>query len=492
LSTPQLAAGFHTLVVIGASGDLARKKIYPAIFNLFVTGMLPPDFAVVGYARTDMTREAFIERLLQYLSCRTVDKEACKAHVREFIARCHYVCGHYDHEDDFARLHTEIRCIEPPVSGPAHRLFYLAVPPTVFAQAAASLAKWARSATGWNRLILEKPFGRDKESSAELGRLLFQNWKEEDLYRIDHYLGKEIVQNLMVLRFANLVFEPIWDRSTVESVQIYWQEDIGTEGRGGYFDHYGILRDVMQNHLMQILALAAMEEPVSLDAEDVRDEKVKVLRAVQPLKLEDLVIGQYAGREGGLGKVPGYLEDPGVPPDSITPTFAAAVLKIRNRRWDGVPFLLRCGKAMDEKKTELRIRFRRVPGRLFKDAGANLHQNLLIIRVQPDEGIRFRFNNKIPGLGMNLEPSLLDLTYRSRYGNADIPEAYERLILDVLRGDKSQFIRHDELEAAWEIFTPVLAQLEREKVKPLPYAFGSRGPDQALDLAWDHGVKWSE
>lgn len=487
----QISSDFHTLVIVGASGDLARKKIYPAIFHLFYNNLLPKDFVVVGYARTPMERSVFHEKILQYLSCRTVDKESCQAKMAEFLDRCHYVAGAYDQVDDFKKLDGVLKTFEPH-TGTANRLFYFAIPPGVFLDVAKGVDRGARGQMGWNRLILEKPFGRDSESSAELGAALFKHWSEDDLYRIDHYLGKEVVQNLMVLRFANLIFEPLWDRHSVESVQIFWQEDIGTEGRGGYFDTSGIIRDVMQNHLMQIMALVAMEEPSSLAAEDVRDEKVKVLRAVAPLEPEDVVLGQYTGRPSSLGTIAGYLEDPTVPKGSITPTFAAAALKIRNRRWDGVPFLLRCGKAMDEKKTELRIRFRRVPGRLFKDAGANLHQNLLVIRIQPDESIRFRINNKVPGLGLQMDPSELDLRYKATYQHADIPDAYERLILDVLRGDKSLFIRHDELMAAWDIFTPFLHLSEKERIAPLPYPFGSRGPAASVNLADRLGVRWSE
>lgn len=266
----------------------------------------------------------------------------------------------------------------------------------------------------------------------------------------------------MVLRFANHIFSPIWERNVISNVQISFKEELGVEGRGGYFDHYGIIRDVMQNHLMQILALIAMEQPVSLSAEDVRDEKVKVLRCINPLDSNNLVIGQYKATKDG--KIPAYNADPTVEQNSLTPTYAAAVLFINNYRWDGVPFLLRCGKAMDSRKTEIRIQFKDIPANIFKYSSDDIQANELVIRVQPDEAIYFKIMNKIPGLSMEMDVSLLDLQYKSNF-QVDIPDAYERLILDVVRGDKSLFIRNDELQASWNIFTPVLHEIEQKKNK---------------------------
>jgi glucose-6-phosphate 1-dehydrogenase len=333
------------------------------------------------------------------------------------------------------------------------------------------------SGRGWNRLVVEKPFGKDLQSSNELGRALAQLFREDQLYRIDHYLGKELVQNLMVLRFANAVFEPLWNSTFISSVQIVFKEDIGTEGRGGYFDEFGIIRDVMQNHLTQMLALVGMEPPVSLSAEDVRDEKVKLLRAIAPLDMKNLVIGQFGSDASGKNK--GYLDDPTVPKGSVTPTFATAVLYVNNTRWRGTPFILKCGKGLNERKAEVRIQFRLPPNGLFADSV----NNELVLRVQPGEAIYLKMISKKPGLTNDRAQVELDLSFKDRFNVGTLPDAYERLILDVLRGDHNLFVRADELEAAWKIFTPILHQLEQEKIPAEIYPFGSRGPPAADELA---------
>jgi len=307
---------------------------------------------------------------------------------------------------------------------------------------------------------------------------------EDEIYRIDHYLGKELVQNLMVMRFANLVFEPLWNRNYIANVHIVFKEDIGTEGRGGYFDKYGIIRDVMQNHLLQILSLVAMESPVTLSAEDVRDEKVKVLKATKPLDINDVVLGQYT--RDATQKKEGYLDDKTVPPGSIASTFATAVFHINNTRWKGVPFILKCGKALNERKTEIRIQFQE-SSPLFPD----MPRNELVIKVQPDEAIYMKFNSKIPGLSTELTQTELDLSYKNRF-DVRVPDAYERLIYDVVRGDHNLFVRADELEAAWKIFTPVLHKIDNEKIKPELYEFGSRGPASADQLSKKYGFVRSE
>jgi len=336
------------------------------------------------------------------------------------------------------------------------------------------------SNTSWNRVVIEKPFGRDSETSAELSRKLADIFEEHQMYRIDHYLGKEMVQNLMTLRFANLVFDPLWGRNHISGVQITFKEDIGTEGRGGYFDEFGIIRDVMQNHLLQILALVAMEPPVSLNSEAIRDEKVKVLKACKAITLDDVVIGQYG--KDPEGKKQGYLDDPTVPKGSIVPTFAAAVIHINNGRWKDIPFYLKCGKALNERKAEIRIQFHENPQNLYP----NVARNELVLRVQPNEAVYMKFNTKSPGMSESVTETELDLTYNERF-DARLPDAYERLIYDVLRGDHNLFVRVDELEAAWNIFTPFLHQIEKEKIKPKVYAFGSRGPAEADELASRYG-----
>jgi len=301
------------------------------------------------------------------------------------------------------------------------------------------------------------------------------------------------VDNLTVLRFSNILFQPLWSRDYIRNVQFIFSEPFGTEGRGGYFDQYGIIRDIMQNHLLQVLCLVAMENPVSLDAEDVRDAKVNVLRSMRVPTMEDVVVGQYKGRTTGGQSFPGYLDDPTVPTGSTCPTFAAMALFIDNPRWDGVPFLMKAGKALHKRCAEIRIQFRRVPGNLYKAGGMDEHAmtNELVIRVQPDEGIYFKINNKVPGLGMRLDNSKLDLSYKSRY-NTKLPDAYERLILDTINGDKRLFIRIDELTEAWKIFTPLLKTLDKEKLQPELYPYGSRGPVGAHYLGSKHNVRWGD
>lgn len=478
-----------TIVVIGASGDLARKRIFPALFALYCQGFLPERFHVIGFARRDMTDEAFRNHIMEHLTCRYVPGRSCAEYMTAFLSRCFYVSGRYEAREDFLRLYETMRGVEG--QGPANRIYYMAIPPFVFLDVARSLGDAGLvncdGGPGWSRAVIEKPFGRDRESSDALTGSMGQVFTEEQTFRIDHYLGKEIVQNLLVLRLANLIFDPIWNRSAVRHVQIAWKEDIGVEDRAGYFDEYGIIRDVMQNHLLQILALIAMEPPAMLDAQHVRDEKVKVLRSIPPVPSEDLVLGQYqAGVDQGVSH-PAYVDEPSVPRNSLTPTFAAAVLKINNPRWDGVPFLIRAGKGLDERLAEIRVRFHAVPGNLFETPAGGPAPNELVIRVQPDEAIYFTIMNKTPGLEMKLVPTTLNLRYESAFA-ATIPDAYECLLLDVIRGDKSLFIRRDELAAAWDIFTPVLHEIERRALRPEPYVFRTPGPAKAADLARRYGV----
>jgi len=490
------AAKSATVIVVGASGDLAKKKIFPALFALYVEGLLPADINVVGYARSPMDHEAFIDRIAENMTCRIKDHFGddfeCDGTLEEFLSRCSYVSGQYDSVDDFKALSSHVDALETArgVAGVGNRLFYLAVPPNVFVAAARGVSEGASSVGGWNRVIVEKPFGRDSASSRELSQGLAQWIDEESTYRIDHYLGKELVQNLLALRFSNLIFEPLWNRHHVKAVQIIFSEDFGTDGRGGYFDQFGIIRDIMQNHLLQVLALFAMEPPVSMGAEDVRDEKVKVLRCVEDLRLEDLVIGQYKGREIKGHYYPGYLEDPTVPEDSNCATFAAACFHCNNARWAGVPFLMKAGKAMDQRRVELRVQFHECATPLFGATTANE----LVVRVQPEESVYLKINNKVPGMGMNIGTTKLDLQYHSAYGEQgrDMPEAYERLILDAVKGDRQYFIRADELEAAWRIFTPALHAVEDRGTAPEKYPYRSAGPVGAHYLATKYGVKWGD
>ncbi|XP_020099630.1 glucose-6-phosphate 1-dehydrogenase, chloroplastic-like isoform X1 [Ananas comosus] len=481
-----------SITVVGASGDLARKKIFPALFALFYDNFLPEHFTVFGYARRKLTDEELREMISKTLTCRIDESENCGDKMEQFLQRCFYQSGQYNSEEDFSELDRKLK--EKEAGKLPNRLFYLSIPPNIFVDVVRSASRSASSPTGWTRFIVEKPFGRDSESSAELTRCLKKYLSEDQIFRIDHYLGKELVENLSVLRFSNLVFEPLWSRNYIRNVQLIFSEDFGTEGRGGYFDNYGIIRDIMQNHLLQILALFAMETPVSLDAEDIRNEKVKVLRSMRALQLDDVVVGQYKGHTKGGKSYPAYIDDPTVPKGSLTPTFAAAALFIDNARWDGVPFLMKAGKALHTRRAEIRVQFRHVPGNLYKRTfGTDLDKatNELVIHVQPNEAIYLKINNKVPGLSMRLDRSNLNLLYSERYPR-EIPDAYERLLLDAIEGEHRLFIRSDELDAAWALFTPLLKELENRKVAPELYPYGSRGPVGAHYLAAKYNVRWGD
>lgn len=479
--------------IFGASGDLAKKKVYPAIFALFYDGHLPKEFLVYGYARSKMTTEAFKERIRSSLPCRISEGMNCAEKMEEFLALCHYQSGLYDDPEDFKALHASMR--EKEKGRPGMRVFYLSIPPSIFVPVAQNAARHVSMERGPTRVIVEKPFGRDLDSSRALTSALAAELAEENTYRIDHYLGKELIENLTVLRFSNIVFQPLWSRQYIRNVQINFSENFGTEGRGGYFDEYGIIRDVIQNHLLQILALFAMEEPASLDAEDIRDEKVKVIKSVRPIDIENVVLGQYKGRKDGDKMLPSYIDDETVPPGSRCPTFAAMALFIDNARWDGVPFLIKAGKALHKRQAEIRIQFHHSPGNLYRKqlgSTSDMNSNELVIRIQPDESIYLRINSKIPGLGMRLDQKDLDLQYKTKYAGGELPDAYERLILDVVNGDKRLFIRNDELEAAWKLFTPILQKIEEDRMAPELYPYGSRGPIGAHYLASRWKVRWGD
>ncbi|XP_022110723.1 glucose-6-phosphate 1-dehydrogenase-like isoform X2 [Acanthaster planci] len=473
----------HIFIILGASGDLAKKKIYPTLWWLYKDGLLPKKTLFVGFARSVLSIGDIKSRTTPYLKLK--DGEADK--LEKFFAANRYVKGSYTDDSAFENLNEVLTGLEG--SCKANRLFYLALPPSVFKDVTKHIKTHCMSPTGWSRVIVEKPFGRDLESSNELSNHLKALFSEEQLYRIDHYLGKEMVQNIMILRFGNRLFGPVWNRDSIASVIITFKEPIGTGGRGGYFDEFGIIRDVMQNHLFQILTLVAMEKPTSSSADDMRDEKVKVSKCIPPLKLEDMVLGQYVGNPDGEGEAKeGYLEDPTVPRGSVTPTFAAAVFRINNERWDGVPFILKCGKALNERKAEVRIQFKDVPGDIFS---GDCKRNELVIRVQPNEAVYCKMMTKSPGMSFVPKETELDLTYGARYKDVKMPDAYERLILDVFCGLQIHFVRSDELREAWRIFTPVLNEIEKAKPKPIEYVFGSRGPPEADKLLEKNNFKFT-
>ncbi|KAL8124247.1 glucose-6-phosphate 1-dehydrogenase 6, cytoplasmic-like [Apium graveolens] len=483
--------GCLSIVVLGASGDLAKKKTFPALFNLYRQGFLQShEVYIFGYARTNISDEELRDRIRGYLVPSKNTAEGHEEDLSNFLQLIKYVCGSYDTEEGFQLLDKEIaehEILRNSKEGSSRRLFYLALPPSVYPPVCKMIRKCCINKSdlgGWTRIVVEKPFGRDLESAEQLSNQIGELFEEPQIYRIDHYLGKELVQNLLVLRFANRFFMPLWNRDNIDNIQIVFREDFGTDGRGGYFDQYGIIRDIIQNHLLQVLCLVAMEKPVSLKPEHVRDEKVKVLNCVVPIKDEEVVLGQYEG----------YLDDPTVPDGSYTPTFATMVLRIHNERWEGVPFILKAGKALNSRKAEIRVQFKDVPGDIFKSIKQG--RNEFVIRLQPSEAMYMKLTVKQPGLKMSTVQSEMDLSYAQRYQNITIPEAYERLILDTIRGDQQHFVRRDELKAAWEIFTPLLHRIDKGEFKSISYKRGSRGPEEADKLlekagyVQTHGYIW--
>ncbi|KAK9890139.1 hypothetical protein WA026_008946 [Henosepilachna vigintioctopunctata] len=464
----------HIFIILGASGDLAKKKIYPTLWWLYRDNLLPINTVFYGYARSKTTIEKIRSNCHEYMKVKNDEEETYE----QFWKLNHYFSGSYDSRFDFEKLNQELSKQEKNSS--ANRIFYLALPPSVFETCTIHIKNACMALKGWTRIIIEKPFGKDSASSSKLSDHLATLFTEQQIYRIDHYLGKEMVQNLMTLRFGNRIFNPCWNRDNIASVQICFKEPFGTQGRGGYFDEFGIIRDIMQNHLLQILTLTAMEKPASCLPDDIRNEKVKVLRCIQELDLKDVVIGQYVGNPDGEGEeLLSYLDDPTVPEGSLTATYAMAVLRINNERWDGVPFILKCGKALNERKAEVRVQFRDVPGDIFD---GKPKRNELVIKVQPGEALYVKMMVKTPGMTFDMDETELDLTYSSRYENVKLPDAYERLILDVFCGSQMHFVRSDELREAWRIFTPLLHRIEKEQIAPVPYKYGSRGPKEADEL----------
>ncbi|KAK0525046.1 Glucose-6-phosphate 1-dehydrogenase [Tilletia horrida] len=450
------------IVVLGASGDLAKKKTYPALFNLFRLGLLPKQTSIIGYARTKMEDKAFHEKLTGFM--KGTDSDEGKKLLDDFLKLCTYQPGAYDDDKEYKKLTEKMEEIEKSRKGDkANRLFYMALPPSQFATVAKGLRENCYSEGGINRIIIEKPFGKDLASSQDMMGKLKKLWEEHETFRIDHYLGKEMVKNLLIMRFGNPVIEAGLNKNLVDNVQITFKEPFGTEGRGGYFDEFGIIRDIQQNH--------------------IRDEKVKVLRYVPPIKAEDVLLGQYTKSEDG--SKPGYKDDDSVPKDSNCPTFAALTLWVNSPRWEGVPFILKAGKALDEAKVEIRVQYKDVTTGIFSD----IARNELVIRIQPNEAVYVKVNAKTPGLSYDPLPAELDLTYKERFSDARIPEAYEALILDALHGDHSNFVRIDELLQSWKIFDDILHAIERGEIKPAPYPYGSRGPEQLDDFIARFGYK---
>jgi len=486
-------AGPAGLVIFGVTGDLSRKKLMPAVYDLANRGLLPPGFALVGFARRDWEHEDFAQ----------IVHDAVKEHSRtpfdEDVWRnlsqgIRFVAGEFDDKQAFAKLRETLEALDRERGTMGNHVFYLSIPPKSFPIVTEQLrdSGLASPVDGqWRRVVIEKPFGHDLASARELNRTVSSVFPADSVFRIDHYLGKETVQNILALRFANQLFEPIWNASYVDHVQITMAEDVGVGGRAGYYDGVGAARDVIQNHLLQLLALTAMEEPISFEASHLRAEKEKVLAAVKlPSDLATYTArGQYSSGWQGGEKVVGFLEETGMNPNSTTETFAAMRLDIATRRWAGVPFYLRTGKRLGRRVTEIAVVFKRAPQHLFAESMTSaLGQNALVIRVQPDEGVTIRFGSKVPGAGMNVRDVTMDFGYGHAFTEQS-PEAYERLILDVLLGDPPLFPRHEEVELSWKILDPI-EEYWATLGPPEQYRPGSWGPASAHRLMAADGRAW--
>ncbi len=476
-----------TLAIFGATGDLAKRKLLPAIYNLAHEGALPERFNLIGISRGDQSDEEFQQlarESIEQFSRRPPDDQVLSS----LVGGMRYVAGSFDQEDMYDRLGQALGELDEEAGIVFNRLFYLSTAPSFFPVIAKMLGdRGLHSHEGAQvRMIVEKPFGTDLESALELNRELLSVFDERQIFRIDHYLGKETVQNLLVLRFGNEIFEPLWNRSYVDSVQITAAEDIGIGTRAGYYDQSGALRDLIQNHMLQLLMLLAMEPPVTFDADPVRDEKVKVLRAIRAPAVDEVphmaVRAQYGPGNAAGEQVPGYLEEECFPEDSTTETYAAVKLKIANWRWAGVPFYLRTGKRLARKNTEIAVRLKPVPHLAFQQQGSlGVEPNQLILMVQPNEGVSLSLVAKIPGARMSVRPVNMEFLYGTSFLSQS-PEAYERLILDTMRGEATLFARNDEVEAAWTICDPIL-QAWSQTPGPLPqYPAGSSGPKEADEL----------
>lgn len=474
-----------SIVIFGASGDLTQRKLVPSLFNLYRKERMPKQFRIIGYGNTAFTDEQFRAHLKEGMK-QFASYEYAEEEWEKFGSNLAYQQGRYTDLADFKKLGTLLNNGE---NGASNRIYYMATPPGVFPNIVdlLGLTDQLGEQNGWRRVVIEKPFGTALESARSLNQQIHKALNERQIYRIDHYLGKETVQNILVSRFANTIFEPLWNRNYIDHVEITVTEQVGVEHRARFYDQVGVLRDMFQNHLLQLVSLVAMEPPVSFDATALRNEKVKVLSAIQPMIAEEIpektVRAQYKG----------YREEKGVDPNSMTPTYAAVRLQIDNWRWQGVPFYLRSGKCLKEKLSQITIEFKEPPHLLFPKAKEHLTPNMLVLYLQPDEGMHLRFEAKVPDTGSQMRSVDMEFHYADSFGTTAIPEAYERLLLDVLSGDASLFTRADEVETAWSLIDPILQVWEHPSgTQPLAfYEPNSWGPAEADELLAREGRKWS-
>jgi glucose-6-phosphate 1-dehydrogenase len=479
-----------TIVIFGASGDLTARKLIPALFELYLNGSLPENFVIVGASRSNLDDDSFRQRLRDKRPTASLEADE---QWQDFLTRCFYLPLNYDEPGDYGHLHERLTILDEKYETGGNRVFYLAIPPGIYPLVAShlggvGLAKEGEGGKPWSRIVVEKPFGRDLESALSLNQVMHASFKEPQIFRIDHYLAKETVQNILMLRFANAMFEPLWNRNYIKYIGILAAEELGVEHRAGYYENSGVIRDMFQNHMMQLLALTAMESPSVFEADRVHDEKVKVFRSMKPFSesdpAENLILGQYSAGTIDGKKVVGYRQEPDVDPASLTPTFAMLRLYIDNWRWRGVPFYISSGKRMAQKKTKIVVQFRNVPHYMFRYLlGENIPANRLILGIYPREEIKLSFQAKLPGANLDMQTVDMNFQYQDLGHTLD---AYSRGILDCIQGEHMLFWRQDGVEETWKYLDPVLSQCracKNEGGEPIKfYKAGSWGPDESL--AW--------
>jgi len=477
------------MVIFGASGDLTKRKLFPALYSLAARQLLPEKFGVVGVARTEESDDEFRERMKA--AVQEFGRDDFREEVWQGLADgMHYVAGTADDGDEvFKHIDDALAGLDRDRGTGGNRVYYLAVPPSAFETIVEGIGKH-RPSEGWTRLIVEKPFGHDLQSAQELNGLLHRHFDETEIFRIDHYLGKETVQNMLALRFANGIFEPIWNRQFIDHIQITVAETLGIEGRADYYEHAGAIRDIFQNHLLQLIALTAMEPPIDFTADSIRNEKVKVLKAMHTPGPKHVVRGQYGRGYIEGQEVPGYREEEGVDPSSMTETFVAAKLFVDNWRWADTPIYVRAGKRLARRETTIAIHFKRAPHPPFEEAAAEgLRPNVLLIHIQPDEGVSLAIGAKVPGQGLQIRTVHMDFLYGGAF-RTDLPEAYERLLVDCMRGDASLFTREDEVIEQWQLVDAIVAFWRRDRPTFPNYAAGTWGPPSSDELLGRDGRAW--